>query len=141
MLSTARPPPLRTTPPGRRRTAPSADALGRLGARRRGPHDLKAIAKLPSKDPFQAAAGSGRSVTTATQPLASSPRVRLSHFVSKDPFKARSDRRRPAATQASHTRDAPAGDEDPGYARRRTRPFGYIVILRSLDTKAAGKRS
>ena len=102
-------------------------------------HDLKVIAKLPTKDPFQAQLAGGSIATSGTQPLAASPRVRLSHFVSKDPFKAQVGQvTSPAATQTA-TPATPPPVTKTASSSKASAPFGYIVILRSLDTKAAGK--
>ena len=78
--------------------------------------DLRQIAKLPPKDPFQAQLGADTAVSTTTQPFTHGPRVRASHFVGKDPFKAQiggAGERRPGCS----ARDAAARCRRP---RRRT---------------------
>ena len=104
--------------------------------------DLRQIAKLPPKDPFQAQLGADTAVSTTTQPFTHGPRVRASHFVGKDPFKVQIGapaNAAPAAplatpptvstTKATHKSSTSA-----------TASSGYIVILRSLDSKAAAQQ-
>ena len=100
--------------------------------------DLKLIAKLPTKDPFQAQLSTGTVATSGTQPLATPPRVRLSHFVSKDPFKAQvAPPTSVGSTQTATLAKPPAVTQTPTVSKASA-PFGYIVILRSLDSKNAG---
>ena len=68
--------------------APAATATGGAPSPEVVRSDLKAIAKLPSKDPFQAQLGANTAVATGMQPLTHGPAVRSSHFVVKNPFKA-----------------------------------------------------
>jgi SPOR domain len=105
--------------------------------------DFRAIASLPSKDPFQPQVAANTAPTTVPT-LATPPKVRASHFVSKNPFKVQV-----AASQASATPIAPlakAPHVTPAKAPKKsgaksaTAPLGYIVILRSLDSKAAAER-
>jgi SPOR domain len=104
-------------------------------------NDLRAISKLPSKNPFQAQLGANTGVTTGTQPLAHGPRVRSSHFAVKNPFKAQ------LGAPVNATPAAPLATPPPVTSTKATHkaaaassPFGYIVILRSLDSKAAAQR-
>jgi SPOR domain len=101
--------------------------------------DLRAIAKLPSKDPFQAQLGANTAVSTASQPFTHGPRVRASHFVVKDPFKVQ------IGAPANAAPAAPLATPPPVTSAKATHKTstgtnassGYIVILRSLDSKAA----
>jgi SPOR domain len=104
-------------------------------------NELRAIAKLPSKDPFQAQLGGATSVTTGQQPLAHGPAVRNSHFVVKDPFKAQ------IGAPANAAPAAPLATPPSVTAAKATHTAsvgatssGYIVILRSLDTKATAQQ-
>jgi hypothetical protein len=100
--------------------------------------ELRAIAKLPSKDPFQAQLGANTAVTTGTQPLAHGPAVRTSHFVVKDPFKVQIGapvNAAPAAPLA--TPPTVTSTKATHQAAGSSATLGYIVILRSLDSKAA----
>lgn len=97
-------------------------------------HDLKVIAHLPSKDPFKSQAGGTPAASQGVQPMGTAPRVRLSHFVSKDPFHAQLGGvtgTTPAAPIATPPTKAQATTSSAA-------PFGYIVILRSLNTRASG---
>ena len=124
-------------------TAPAAPAAAAGGAP--SPElirsDLKAIAKLPSKDPFVAQLGANTGVSTGTQPLTHGPGVRQSHFVVKDPFKAQ------IGAPANATPTAPLATPPPVTSTKATHKAaastsaaGYIVILRSLDSKAAAQQ-
>ena len=98
--------------------------------------DLRAIAKLPSKDPFQPQLGAPTSVSTGRQSFTHGPRVRASHFVVKDPFKVQ------IGAPAIATPAAPLATSPPVTTTKATHKVsgassGYIVILRSLDSKAA----
>ena len=107
-------------------------------------NDLKAIAKLPSKDPFQPQLDANGSVTSVSQPPARAPHVRPSHFVVKDPFKvqvgapANAAPAVPLATPPPVTSATSTRKSTPKHATAA--PLGYIVILRSLDSKAAARQ-
>jgi len=101
-------------------------------------HDLQLIAKLPTKDPFQPQLSTGTIASSGTQPFATPPHVRLSHFVAKDPFKAQVVAPGAAeTTQTAKLATPPAVTQTPSDSKANA-PFGFIVILRSLDTKKAG---
>ena len=102
--------------------------------------DFKQIASLPSKDPFKAQLDTVAS-TTGTQPWGKAPAVRTSHFKSKDPFKVQLGEveAAPMAPLAS-----PVPVSSPGPVKHKSSAagassHGFIVILRSLDTKASGQ--
>jgi len=106
-------------------------------------NDLRAIAKLPSKDPFQAQLGANTSVTTGMQPLAHGKPVRRSHFVEKDPFKAQigaPTNASPAAPLAKAPSVTPAKAVAVHKTSTASGSSGYIVILRSLDSKAGAQQ-
>jgi hypothetical protein len=103
--------------------------------------DLKQIARLSAKDPFKAQLETGGS-TAGTQQMGNAPAVRLKHFVSKNPFKAQLGEVTaapvaPLATPVPVSSLAPVKHKKGAAAAAA--PYGFIVILRSLDTKAAGK--
>lgn len=103
--------------------------------------DFKQIARLSTKDPFKAQLDTG-AAGTATQPMGQAPAVRLKHFVSKDPFKAQlgevtATPVAPLATPVPVSSLAPVKHKSG--AKAAAAPYGFIVILRSLDTKAAGQ--
>ena len=103
--------------------------------------DLKAIAKLPSKDPFQAQLGANTAVATGMQPLAHGPAVHSSHFVVKNPFKAQIGAPVNATPAAPLATPPPVTSTKAAHkAKPSTSSPGYIVILRSLDSKAAAQR-
>jgi hypothetical protein len=104
--------------------------------------ELAAIAKLPSKDPFQAQLGTNAGSSTQLPSLAKAPRVRASRFVVKDPFKVQVGApantvaaaplaKPPAVTPAKAVAKAPA---------HVANVVGYIVVLRSLDSAAAARQ-
>ncbi len=106
--------------------------------------DLSAIAKLPSKDPFQAQLGTSVTPTPAPTP-AKAPKVRTSHFVSKNPFKVQVGavvNASPAAPLAKAPSVTPAKTSHKATTppKHSAAPLGYIVILRSVDTKAAAQQ-
>jgi hypothetical protein len=115
-------------------TAPAAGTISPAQVQK----DLKAIDALPSKDPFQAQLASNPTSSQGLQTPATPPHVRASDFVSKDPFKAQ------ISAGGTATTATPPIATPQGPAVTPTRPSGkrtgtsYIVILRSLDTKAAG---
>ena len=108
--------------------------------------ELKTISRLHLKDPFapQLSGGAAPSAAaTAAAPFAKGPAVRAAHFKLKDPFKAQlgappSSTAAAAAPLAHPTRAVePVPASKPKQAAPAA-PNGYIVILRSLDTKASG---
>lgn len=106
--------------------------------------ELSAIAKLPAKDPFQPQLGDQTSGSTAAPAPTTGPHVRLHHFVLKNPFKvqvgATADDT-PAAPLAKPPAVTPAkAKKAPAKTHAAKTPLGYIVILRSLDTKASALR-
>jgi hypothetical protein len=106
--------------------------------------DLKEIASLPDKDPFQPQLATGTAPTTVAS-LAKGPHVRGSHFRVKNPFKVQL-----AAAQASTAAAAPLAkppavtaaskNGHSAVAKAPAKKLGFIVILRSLDSKAAAER-
>ncbi len=100
--------------------------------------DLKKIAAFGTKDPFkpQLTATPAASTTGGNPTLASGPSVRLSHFVTKDPFKVQIGAAQPQSASAPLA--APATPVSEPKTTPAVAPHGYIVILRSLDTKAQG---
>ena len=78
--------------------------------------ELAVIAKLPSKDPFQAQLGTGAGSSTQLPSLAKEPRVRTSHFVVKDPFKVL------IGAPANHCGGCAARQGTGGHTRDRSRP-------------------
>ena len=103
--------------------------------------ELKTISHLNQKNPFTPQLSAGAVPTTNTAPFGKAPAVRGSHFKLKDPFKAQlvvpgaSLTTAPLA-QPTHT-VKPVPTSKPKVVATPA-PYGYIVILRSLDTKAAG---
>lgn len=103
--------------------------------------ELTAIAKLPAKDPFKVQVGAGTASSTAPSSTPTAPHVRLHHFVLKNPFKVQvgavstatpaAPLARPPAVTPAKTAKAPAK------THAATSQLGYIVILRSLDTRAS----
>ncbi len=143
MLSSSSSAPSPTPPPAAVATAPSAAAVGGLPSAVAVRNDLKAIAKLPSKDPFKPQLDANGSVTTASQPPARAPHVRLSHFVVKDPFKIQVGapaNAAPAVPLATPPPVTSATSTHKSTKRQSAAPLGYIVILRSLDSKAAARQ-
>lgn len=102
--------------------------------------DLKQIASLPSKDPFKAQLATVAS-TTGSQPWGAAPAVRTSHFKSKDPFKVQLGEVA-AAPMAPLASPVPVSSPTPvkHKSSATAASHGFIIILRSLDTKAAGQR-
>ena len=104
--------------------------------------ELKTIAHLSQKNPFTPQLSPGAVPTTNTAPLGKGPAVRASHFKLKDPFKAQlvvpgsSLAATAPLAQPSHA-VKPVPVSKPKVVAAAA-PYGYIVILRSLDTKAAG---
>jgi len=103
--------------------------------------DLRAIAALPSKDPFQPQVAQDTAPTTVPT-LATPPKVRMSHFVSKNPFKVQVAASQVSATPIAPLAKAPhvtpaAKSAKKSTVKSATAPLGYIVILRSLDSKSA----
>lgn len=103
--------------------------------------ELRAIAKLPAKDPFHPQLGTVSGPSTPAQPAAKAPRVRTSHFVLKNPFKAQLGA--PAAAQSAPAPLAapPVVTPTKKVHKSSTSSLGYIVILRSLDTRASAERA
>ena len=122
--------------------APATAATGGVPSPEAVRSDLKAIAKLPSKDPFRRSSAQIPRSTTGMQPLAHGPAVHSSHFVVKNPFKAQ------IGAPANATPAAPLATPPPVTSTKAThkspkrppRRSGYIVILRSLDSKAAAQQ-
>jgi hypothetical protein len=103
-------------------------------------HDLAAIARYRDKDPFQVQLTTGPQTSQQAVTMAHGPAVRRSHFVVKDPFAAQI--KTSSATTASATPATPPPVTSPPPAKTKvtgnsSAPYGYIVILRSLDSKAA----
>jgi hypothetical protein len=140
MLSSGSSTPAPTPPPAAVATAPATAPVGGLPTAAAVRDDLIAIAKLPSKDPFKPQLDANGSVTTASQPLARAPHVRLSHFVVKDPFKIQVGAPASAAPAVPLATPPPVTSAT-STKHKSTKPtaasLGYIVILRSLDSKAA----
>ena len=121
--------------------APAAAATGGVPSPEAVRSDLKAIAKLPSKDPFEAQLGANTAVATGMQPLAHGPAVHSSHFVVKNPFKAQIGAPVNATPAAPLATPPPVTSTKAAHkAKASTSSPGYIVILRSLDSKAAAQR-
>jgi hypothetical protein len=104
--------------------------------------DLRAIAKLRSKDPFQAQLGANTAVSTGMQPLTHGPAVRHSHFVAKNPFKVQIGAPSNAAPAAPLATPPPVTTAKATHkaSTGTNASSGYIVILRSLDTKVAAQQ-
>jgi hypothetical protein len=105
--------------------------------------ELAAIAKLPSKDPFQAQLGTGDAGSSTQLPsLAKEPRVRTSHFVVKNPFKVLIGAPVITATVAPLAK-APVVTPAKVASKASTQVttlVGYIVVLRSLDSAATARQ-
>lgn len=103
--------------------------------------ELKTISHLNQKNPFTPQLSVGAVPTTNTPPFGKAPAVRGSHFKLKDPFKAQLAVAAPAVTTAPLAQPTqtvkPVPVSKPKVVASPA-PYGYIVILRSLDTKAAG---
>ncbi len=94
------------------------------------------------KDPFEAQLGQSSATVSARQPLATAPAVKTSQFVAKDPFKAQLGLASGDAVAAVPALATAPPVSKPKLATVSTKAptSGYIVVLRSLDTKAAGLR-
>ncbi len=133
-----------TTTPASTATAPAAavaapavaaPAISPAQVRR----DLRQIAAFGTKDPFKpqvTSTAAGASTTSGAPTPASAPAVRRSHFVTKDPFKVQ------VAVATAQSASAPLATPATPVSQPKTTPavapHGYIVILRSLDTRAQG---
>jgi SPOR domain len=134
--SSSTPAPAPATP-----VAPAATVAGGAPTPELVRRDLQAIAKLPSKNPFQPQLGANTSVTTGVQPLTHGPAVRSSHFVVKNPFKAQIGAPTNATPAAPLATPPPVTSTRTAHkAKAATSPLGYIVILRSLDSKRAAQQ-
>lgn len=100
---------------------------------------LKTISHLSLKDPFTPQLSAGGGPSSSSAPFGKGPAVRASHFKLKDPFKAQlaaeapSTATAPLAQPTHSVTPVPKSKPVPAAA-----PYGYIVILRSVDTKAGG---
>ncbi len=104
--------------------------------------------RFPVKDPFEAQLGDSAATVSVNQPFATAPAVRSSHFVAKDPFKAQLGVDAGQAVTAVPIATGPAVSAPAsgltsegvpaGGATAAAPTSGYIVVLRSLDSKAAG---
>jgi len=135
-----------SAPPPAPAVAPAPAAAATVGAAPSAElvrSELRAIRRLPSKDPFQAQLGANTAVTTGMQPLKHGPAVRAKHFVAKDPFKAQIGAPVNAAPAAPLAK-APSVTPTKAVAVHKTSTAsassGYIVILRSLDSKASAQQ-
>lgn len=103
---------------------------------------LREIAKLPSKDPFKQQLLAGSTPTGGTPSIAKGPAVRAKHFVVKDPFKAQLGA--PATSALAPIATPPPVTPTPTVhkvkASSSTAQSGYIVVLRSLDSKASAQQ-
>jgi cell division septation protein DedD len=106
-------------------------------------HDLAVIARnYPTKDPFEVQISNGTTATSQPAPtIPKAPSVRRSHFVVKDPFKTQVSDGTTSPSSSAPTFATPPPVKTPKVHKTATAaPFGYIVILRSLDSKAAALR-
>jgi hypothetical protein len=107
--------------------------------------------RFPEKDPFEAQLGQSAATVSVREPFAIAPSVRTSHFVTKNPFKAQLGVEAGQAVAAVPIATGPAlsapasGLTSTGSTTTTTGGVaaaaptsGYIVVLRSLDSKAAG---
>jgi len=132
-----------TTAPTVVASAPAASATSTaLGAASPAEvsRELRTISHLSLKDPFTPQLSDGAVPSAAAgNPFTKGPAVRKSHFKLKDPFKAQLVVPEPSTTIAPLAQPThavkPVPKSKPAAAAA---PNGYVVILRSLDTKAAG---
>jgi hypothetical protein len=109
--------------------------------------------RFPEKDPFVAQLGQSSATVSIRQPFATAPAVRSSGFVAKDPFKSQLGVEAgqavaavPIATGPAVSAPAsgltsggsPAGSTKTGGSMSTAPTSGFIVVLRSLDSKSAG---
>jgi ribosomal protein L7/L12 len=129
--------------PAESAAAPSTSAVPGAPTAAQVRSDLKEIAALPQKDPFQAQLGVVGAPTT-NPTLAKPPHVRNTHFVLKNPFKVQVDAAQASAGASAPLAKAPhvtaAKPAHKAAGKSSSAPLGYIVILRSLDSKAAARK-
>ncbi len=135
-----------STPPPAPAPAATPSAPAAAGAGAVTPASVRAalreIARLPSKDPFKPQLLANSASTGGAPAIPKAPAVRAKHFVLKDPFKVQ-------IGQASGSALAPIATPPPVTPTPTTHKVktssssaqsGYIVILRSLDTKASAQQ-
>ena len=119
--------------------APSVSAVPGAPSPALAARELKTVSHLSLKDPFTPQLSQGAVPSTGTVAFGKAPAVRASHFKLKDPFKAQLVVAQPSTTIAPLAQPThavkPVPKSKPAAAAA---PYGYVVILRSLDTKAAG---
>jgi hypothetical protein len=96
--------------------------------------------QFPAKDPFVVQLGQSSATVAKLQPFATAPSVKASHFVSKDPFKAQvglAAGEAVAAVPAVATGPSVTPAKSSGVTTKAP-TSGYIVVLRSLDSKGEG---
>jgi len=119
--------------------APSASAVAGAPSSAQVARELKTISHLSLKDPFTPQLTQGAAPSTGASPFGKAPAVRASHFKLKDPFKAQLVVAAPSTTIAPLAQPTHAVKPVPrSKPAAAAAPYGYVVILRSLDTKAAG---
>ena len=120
--------------------APAAASTGMVGPTAAVVRqELKAINKLPAKNPFKVQLADGAAASTPAPSTTTGPHVRIRHFVLKNPFKVQVGAvvaTAPAAPLASPPKVTPAA-KVAAKPKPHTATLGYIVILRSVDTKAS----
>jgi hypothetical protein len=109
--------------------------------------------RFPEKDPFVAQLGQSSATVSIGQPFATPPAVRSSNFVAKDPFKVQLGVEAGQAVPAVPIATGPAvsapasgltstgsttGGSKTAGSTSAAPTSGFIVVLRSLDSKAAG---
>jgi SPOR domain len=133
-----------TSTPGTAATAPALPAatVGPTISAAQVTHDLAVIARnYPSKDPFKVQVSTGTTSTTQPAPtIPKAPAVRNAHFKLKDPFVAQVSTGTTTSTPAPTIPAAPPVKTPTVHKTASTAPYGYIVILRSLESKAAALR-
>jgi hypothetical protein len=103
--------------------------------------DLRRIAKLSTKDPFRPQLVTASTASSGAPKFAHGPAVRAKHFVTKNPFKAQLGapaQTAAAAPLATPPHVTPASSIQHSSASKA--PAGYIVILRSLDSRASAEQ-
>ncbi len=104
--------------------------------------DLRRIAKLSTKDPFRPQLVQNSAASSAGPKFAHGPAVRAKHFVTKNPFKAQLGapaQTAAAAPLATPPHVTPASSSQHSSSASKA-PAGYIVILRSLDSRASAEQ-
>jgi sporulation related protein len=128
-----------TVPPATAGAATVAPTISAAQAK----HDLAVIARnYPTKDPFKVQISTGTTSTSQPAPtIPKDPSVRRSHFVVKDPFKVQVSTGATTPSSSAPTFATPPVVKTPKvHKTASSAPYGYIVILRSLDSKAAALR-